>query len=198
MDISRIRKKLKEGEEKSEREEPQKTADIKTEKAQIETQKLTEPEAPAIVPQAPLEKEIEILAFKLGDEEYALRIKEVQEILKYQRITCVPRAPWYLKGITSLRGKVLPVIDLKQRLGLGREDGGGQKIIVIASSPQPVGVLVSSVLDVIRLPEIELLEPPPTLSEEERAFIQGVVRIKNRFISVLNVDEILKREDLWS
>lgn len=198
MDISRVRKKLREG------QEPQKTEDIKTRPAEIEAPSVpTVPEPPQLRAPAPQEKEIEILAFRVGDEEFGLRITEVQEILRAQRITRVPRAVGYLRGITSLRGKVLPVIDLGLRLGLRGEDAVTQKIIVISSrsemrsTEEPVGVLVSSVMDVIRLPQVELLEPPSTLSEEQRSFIHGVVRIKNRFISVLNVDEILRREESW-
>lgn len=218
MDIAKIRKKLKETEkqkpleesqgEKSESTRPevenaQKTADTKTEIIQdkVETpQEVTQPEkSPDIVTEIDIvpEKEIEILAFMVADEEYGVKTTEVQEILRYYtKTTHVPRSPKYLKGVTSIRGKILPVIDLKERLRLKNENRGRQKIIILKTSKEPIGVLVGSVLDVIRFPKTELLQPPPTLNDEESGFIEGVVRIRNRFISVLNVNKIVEMETL--
>ncbi len=137
-------------------------------------------------------KEIEIIAFKIANEEYAVKISEMLEILRYQKITPVPRSPKYLKGVTFLRGRILPVIDLQYRLGLKGENGVRQKIIVFDFPKEPVGALVNSLLGVIRVPETELLQPPATLDDREKSFIEGVVKIQNRFISVLNVDELVK------
>jgi len=136
--------------------------------------------------------EIEILAFTVANEEYAVKITELQEVLRNQRITAVPRAPKYLKGVTFLRGRILPVIDLKYRLGLKGENGGRQKIIVLAIPKEPVGALVSPLLGAIRIPETELLQPPATLDVREKSFIEGVVKTQDRFISILNVDELVK------
>jgi purine-binding chemotaxis protein CheW len=199
MDMAKIRKKLKRlktsSEQKESPEDAQKTVDIKPE-ASLTTEPPVkgEPTTVEIKTDKTPVKEIEIIAFKIANEEYAVRISKMQEILRYQRITPVPRSPRYLKGVTFLRGKVLPVIDLKDRLGLKGEVEGKQKIIVLATSKEPVGALVSSVLDVIRFPETELLQPPATLDEREKSFIEGVVRIQDRFISILNVEEIVNME----
>lgn len=139
-------------------------------------------------------EEEEISVFKVANEEYAVKTVELQEIIKYQRITAVPCAPKYLIGITSVRGKILPVIDLMIRLGLTGEYGDRKKIIVLSSKKDPIGALVSSVSGVFRFPVSDLLQPPSTLTEEEKNLIEGVVKIKNRFISVLNVSEIIKME----
>ncbi|MEK6528981.1 MAG: chemotaxis protein CheW [Nitrospirota bacterium] len=143
-----------------------------------------------------MQDEAEILAFKIANEEYAVRITDLQEVLRLQRITFVPRAPKYLTGITSLRGKILPVIDLKDRLGLTEENAGKQKIIVISGKKEALGALVGTVLGVFRFPEGELLPPPSTLTDKEKNFIEGVVRMDNKFISILKVDEILNMEAL--
>ncbi len=140
--------------------------------------------------------ETEILAFKTGNEEYAIRIAELQEIIGYQRITVVPGSPEYLVGVTSLRGKILPVVDLKVRLGLEGEHGERKKIVVLLGKKEPLGILVSSVSGVFRFPSNELLPPPSTLTEDEKNFIEGVAKINNKFISVLNVDEIIKVKNL--
>lgn len=138
------------------------------------------------------QEEIEIIVFRIANEEYAVKITDMQEIIKYQKITIVPRSPKFLKGITSIRGKVLPVIDLKERLGLGEGDGKGQKIMVLSSGEGPVGVLVGTISGVFRFTPSELLLPPQTLTDVEKNFIEGIVKINNRFITILKVDEILR------
>lgn len=141
-------------------------------------------------------EDIEILAFKIADEEYAVKMTELQEIIKYQRITAVPGSPKYLIGITSVHGKILPVIDLKDRLGLTDKNGERQKIIIISAKKGPLGALVGAVLGVFRFSTGELLPPPSSLTDNEKNFIEGIVRINNKFISILKVDEILKMEAL--
>lgn len=139
-------------------------------------------------------EETEILAFKLANEEYAVRVSELQEVLRNQKITNVPRSPEYLKGITSIRGKILPILCLKKRLGLEGENTGKEKIIVLSGSKEPMGVLVDAVSGVFRFPSRELSPPPSTLTVEEKDFIEGVVKIHNKFTSILKVDEMLKIE----
>ncbi|MBI4680611.1 MAG: chemotaxis protein CheW [Nitrospirae bacterium] len=207
MDIAKIRKKIKKAEEttkyennKTEQKEsveqrtPEVTAvpqgvDVETETKQEDVKKpelISKAEstesAGAVTEEKPdAIEETEILAFKIANEEYAVRMTDLQEIIRYQRITAVPCSPKYLVGITSLRGKILPVIDLKIRLGRKKE---------------PLGVLVDLILGVFRLPVSEFLPPPSILTEEEKNFIESVAKIKNKFISVLNVDEITKIEIL--
>lgn len=195
MDIAKIRKKLK----KSEIKETPETADKKSEIIREEAKELGvsgKAESPDASAETHPVETTEILAFKVANEEYAVRITELQEVIRYQKITAVPRSPRYLKGITSLRGKILPIIDLKERLGLAGKEGEKQKIIVLSGKKEPLGALVNAVLGVLRFPASELLPPPSTLTEEERNFIEGVVRINNKFISILKVDEILKTEAL--
>ncbi|MCK5286235.1 MAG: purine-binding chemotaxis protein CheW [Thermodesulfovibrionia bacterium] len=136
--------------------------------------------------------ETEILAFKIGTEEYAIRMAELQEIIRYQRITAVPCSPNYLVGVTSVRGKIIPVVDLKVRLGMEGEHRGRQKIIILSGKKGPLGALVTSILGAFRFPSCELLPPPSTLTEDEKNFIEGVAKINNKFISILNIDEITK------
>jgi purine-binding chemotaxis protein CheW len=215
MDISRVRKKLKEiksrdDDKKKDREgeasdEEQKivVADTGTERMKGAGVTTVEEAVEGVTGEGTIEiekqeepvKEIELIAFRISNEEYAVRLLEMQEIINYRKLTPVPRSPVYLRGVTFLRGKVLPVIDLKERLELR---GGGdeeKKIIVLATSKnEPVGAIVSSFIRVLRFPEREILQPPPTLSEKEKKFIMGVVRMGDRFISVLNVDELVKVE----
>ena len=220
MDIAKIRKKLKKAEASAEqktdevvqKEKPSRHAGIDSEieaasktieaKTEVEQEDAGKPEEvskaelPSEEEVAPV-KEIEILAFKIANEEYAVKIANLQEVLRYQRITAVPRAPKYLKGITSIRGKILSIIDLRDRLGLSaKHEEKKQKIIVLTGKREPLGALVGAILGVFRFPESELLPPPSTLTDEEKSFIEGVVKINNKFISILKVDELLRMEAL--
>jgi purine-binding chemotaxis protein CheW len=138
--------------------------------------------------------EIELIAFSVSNEEFAMRLSEMKEIIKAQTITAVPRSPKYLHGASFLRGRVLPVINLKERLSLKKVDEGRQKIIVMFSSKELIGVLATRIIDVIRVPETELLPPPSTLSDREKSFMEGVIKIGDRFISVLKIDKIAEME----
>ncbi len=138
--------------------------------------------------------DIELIAFSVSNEEFAMRLSEMKEIIKAQTITAVPRSPKYLQGASFLRGRVLPVINLKERLSLKKVDEGRQKIIVMFSSKELIGVLATRIIDVIRVPETELLPPPSTLSDREKSFMEGVIKIGDRFISVLKIDTIAEME----
>ncbi|MBI4710424.1 MAG: chemotaxis protein CheW [Nitrospirae bacterium] len=211
MDVAKIRKKIKEaaGQKPPEKVQEEAPADVqKTESSdtpaikesaktpheavQQEVLSITEPSVSPGAADEPADEQMEVLAFNVADEEYAVMTKEIHEILRYQDITPVPRAAKYFKGVTSIRGKILPVVDLRERIGLKEEAGSRRKIIILRTSKEPIGILVGLVLDVLRFPAAALLQPPSTLNDEEKNFVKGVVRVKDRFISVLNVEEIAK------
>jgi|Deesub1362A_J573_1020465.scaffolds.fasta_scaffold00375_22 purine-binding chemotaxis protein CheW len=208
MDISRVRKRLKElrsGEGKKDTDQGEKARqeqkvtetgveEARAMEAQTVEEALEVPPDTDVVEAEPV-KEVELIAFRISNEDYAVRLLEIQEIINYRKATPVPRSPAYLRGVTFLRGKVLPVIDLKRRLELRGDGDEESKIIVLHTSKnEPVGAIVGPFIRVLRFPEREILQPPPTLSEREKRFIRGVVRMGERFISILNVDELVKME----
>ncbi|MGC2064223.1 MAG: chemotaxis protein CheW [Thermodesulfovibrionales bacterium] len=151
----------------------------------------------------------ELLTFNLANEEFAFAVSEVEEIIRFQRTTFVPTMPEYVVGITSLRGKIIPVIDLRTRLALkndGEEamplpqpdaDGlieGTGKIIVLAGPRGLIGAIIDKVLGVVRLPDDVILEPPAHLTEDETKFIKGVVIVEKRFISIIRSEDALNIE----
>ncbi|MBA4374067.1 MAG: hypothetical protein C0402_14545 [Thermodesulfovibrio sp.] len=151
----------------------------------------------------------ELLTFSLAKEEFAFKVSEVEEIIRFQRITLVPTMPEYVAGITSLRGKIIPVIDLRTRLALKDEgaeavsrpeadaDGlieGKGKIIVLSGPLGLIGAIIDKVLGVVRLPEDVILEPPAHLTEDETKFIEGVVIVEKRFISIIRSEDALNIE----
>lgn len=140
------------------------------------------------------EEIIEMLTFRLLKEEFAFRISQLDEILRYQRITMVPKVPKYVLGITSLRGKIIPVIDLKLRLSLTDKqsdlDSAG-KILILKGPGGPIGATVDKVVGVVRISKSEILPPPSHLSETGLKFIDGVTIVDKRFVSIINMEEVV-------
>lgn len=140
------------------------------------------------------EELLELLTFQLSTEEFAFKVSNVEEILRQQRITVVPNMPEYILGITSLRGKIIPVIDLKKRI---RVTGGmdiaeeRRKIIILKGTKGPFGALIDKVKGVIRVLPSEIDEPPAHLTETELMLVEGVILHEKRFVSVIRMEEIL-------
>lgn len=146
---------------------------------------------------------LELLTFSLSREEFAFRVSEVEEIIRFQRITRVPTMPDYVRGITSLRGKIIPVIDLNTRLALKgtgelqdeRGDKREDRRILILSGPKGmIGATIDKVLGVMRFTEGTILDPPAHLTENELKYIEGVVILEKRFISIVRSDDALNIE----
>jgi purine-binding chemotaxis protein CheW len=138
------------------------------------------------------EEIIEILTFSMLKEEFAFRISQLAEILRSQWITKVPNVPGYVLGITSLRGKIIPVIDLKFRISLTSvpSDYSRQgKILIINGSKGPIGASVDKVIGVVRVLKAEILPPPSHLSEKELKYIDGIAVVDKRFVSIINMEE---------
>ena len=137
---------------------------------------------------------IEILAFKLLKEEFAFRISQLKEILKYQRITRVPKMPDYVLGITSLRGKVIPVIDLRTKI-LPHEKAADinekLKILIIKGPKGMIGAVIDKLIGVMRIAKADILPPPTHLSEEQLKFVEGIAVLGKRFISIINMEEAI-------
>ncbi|MFA6055133.1 MAG: chemotaxis protein CheW [Thermodesulfovibrionales bacterium] len=137
---------------------------------------------------------IEILTFKLFEEEFAFRISQLKEILRYQRITKVPKMPDYVLGITSLRGKVIPVIDLRTKI-LPHENVAEIdekiKILIIKGPKGMIGAVIDKLIGVMRIAKADILPPPTHLSEEQLKFIEGIAVLEKRFISIINMEEAI-------
>jgi purine-binding chemotaxis protein CheW len=142
---------------------------------------------------------MELLTFSMSNEEFAFRVPEVKEIIRFQRITKVPTMPSYVLGITSLRGKIIPVIDLRERLGLKSTTATESKtkagkILILAGPKGMIGATIQKILGVVRFQEGTVLDPPGHLSEGESRFIEGVVILEKRFISIVRSYDALDIE----
>ena len=136
---------------------------------------------------------VQWLTFMLGPEEYALSLDVVLELIKPRDYTELPKVPEYVKGILSLRGVVVPVVDMRLRLKLGHSDDNSyQRIIVCEGKEQSIGILVDRITQVVRVAN-DAIEPAPlVLSEVEKEFVAGVGRFQGRMLILLNPEEILK------
>lgn len=134
----------------------------------------------------------EYLAFALGDELYALPIVALREIVRPLPITDVPRTPSWVLGVITLRGTVLPVFDLRLRIGLTvGEPGRGTRILVVETEEGPAGLLTDRVEGVVR-DEAGELEPPPQALGGGSEFIEGLLRREGRMIIVLSYEAALR------
>ena len=146
------------------------------------------------VQQETVDSMVELLTFTLAREEYAFRVGDLQEIIRPQRITRIPKSEAYLLGITSLRGKIIPVIDMKKMLSLDGETGEEvmrQKIAIVNGPKGPIGALIDRVVGVIRPSASQIVESPAHLPESEMKYIEGVVVVEGRFISILRIEEAI-------
>lgn len=136
---------------------------------------------------------VQWLTFMLGSEEYALSLDVVLELIKPRTYTDLPKVPDYVKGILSLRGVVVPVVDLRLRLKLGpSETDSYQRIIVCEGKEQSIGILVDRITQVVRV-ATDAIEPAPlVLSQVEKEFVAGVGRYQGRMLILLNPEEVLK------
>ncbi len=143
------------------------------------------------------------LTFVLGDEHYAVDTQHVREILECTRFTRVPRMPPAVRGATNLRGSVVPVIDLQARFNGQLTPLGKRTCIVILDipteeRPQPIGVLVDAVSAVREIHSNEI-QPAPSFGSHLRSeFITGVVRLEDRFVTLLALAQVLDLEALGS
>jgi len=141
------------------------------------------------------------LTFGLGEEEFALEITKVREVMDYTAITKVPRMPEFLSGVINLRGNVVPVIDLRLKLGMSATERTVDTCIVIMEIEVDgelvdMGALTDSVQEVVDLDPGQI-EPPPRLGTKlDTEFIQGMGKRDDKFLIILNIDKVLAGDEL--
>src|ERR1700733_6706772 len=136
----------------------------------------------------------QLVTFRLAGEELALPIKSVQEIIKLPDIIQVPNTPPYVDGIGNLRGGILPVINLRKRLGLeSKERDDATRVVVINSGGVTTGFVVDSVSEVMHVEKNVLEAPPETSSGIEGQYLRGIAKIDNgkRLVLILAEDQVL-------
>ncbi len=135
------------------------------------------------------------LTFKLNTETFAGHVKNVLNILKYREITKVPDTPEYMKGVINLRGNVLPVVDLKEKLGMGTTNYTQNTCILVLNiflqnEEVNVGAIVDYVLQVKEIKEEQILPYPSISNKYKSEIIPGVFKVNEEFVMILNLDKI--------
>ncbi|HCF06210.1 MAG: putative chemotaxis protein CheW [Desulfomicrobiaceae bacterium] len=139
---------------------------------------------------------LQLVTFRIGEEEFGVNILQVQEIIRMLDITKVPKAPDFVEGVINLRGKVIPVIDLRKRFGLpARERDKMSRIIVVEIGTTVVGFIVDAVSEVLRLPASTVEPPPPVVAGLDAEYISGVGKLDDRLLIMLDMDRLLSRDE---
>ncbi|HEV7691683.1 MAG TPA: chemotaxis protein CheW [Hyphomonadaceae bacterium] len=134
----------------------------------------------------------ELIAFRIGAQEFCVDIMSVREIRGWAPATALPQSPEYVRGVINLRGAVLPVVDLSGRLGLGLADPTARHVIIVANiGSRLVGLLVDAVSDILNASDSEIQPPPDVGCETVRTFLRGILAIDDRMISVVSLDNLL-------
>ena len=139
---------------------------------------------------------LQLVSFKLGDEEFGVDIMQVQEIIRMQNITSVPNAPEFVEGVINLRGRVIPIIDLRKRFGLQEKPHDkSTRIIVVKVEEITVGLVVDEVSEVLRIPADTVEPPPPIVGGVESEYINGVGKLEDRLLILLDLSKTLSKEE---
>ncbi len=137
------------------------------------------------------------LIFKLGQEEFGTSVLKVKEIMKMQEITAVPQAPASVQGVINLRGKIIPVINLRCKFGLDEQQPTDVTCIVVVriqldgGGEQPMGIVVDGVVEVLTLTQDDIEDSPDFGMEASAPYVMGMAKIKGKVKILLDIDQVL-------
>ena len=140
--------------------------------------------------------ERELIAFRVDAQEFCVDVRSVREIRGWTPATALPHTPGYVRGVINLRGAVLPIVDLAARLGFGAAEPSARHVIIVAQvNGQVIGLLVEAVSDILTIGEGSIQPPPEVASGRVRTFVQGLLAIEGRMVSLISLDRILPRPE---
>lgn len=139
---------------------------------------------------------MQLVSFRLAQEEYGIEITKVQEIILMGEITRVPQTPDYIKGLINLRNTVIPIVDLRLRFGLDQEPVGDEtRIMVVNVQGKTIGIIVDAVSEVLRISGDQIAPPPPTVAGLGQEYLTGLVKLDKRLLIMLDIDKILTEQE---
>ncbi len=140
---------------------------------------------------------LQLVSFKIGSEEFGVDILKVQEINRMVEITKVPQAPSYVEGVINLRGRVIPIVDLRKRFNLEVKDHDkNTRIVVVDIGGNIIGMVVDSVSEVLRLPA-DTIEPPPEIATGINSdYIKGVAKLEDRLLIFLDLSKVIDLDEM--
>ena len=146
-----------------------------------------------------MDKDLQLVGFRVGRETFGVPISLVREIVRVPEITAVPNAPEHIEGVINLRGRIVPVVDLRRRFGQkDPETSKKNRILVVELAGKIVGLIVQSASEVIKIPPSEIESPDSLLQESEHNCVTGVGKLHGRLILLLDLAKILQRGEINS
>lgn len=140
--------------------------------------------------------DLHIIGFRIGEESYGIPISLVREIVRVPDITAVPNAPETILGVINLRGKIVPVMDLRKRFGLGKlQTDKKSRILVVDLENRLLGLFVNSASEVLKIPASDVEPPASMFSDGESGYVTGVGKLRGRLIILLDIAKLLQRKD---
>lgn len=141
----------------------------------------------------------QLIGFKLDQEDYAIAIRTIQEIILMKPITRLPKAPESIEGLINLRGTVIPIVSLRKRFALPARDFDDEtRTIVVNSHGKTVGLIVDEVTQVMKITTDQIQPVPISVTAAARRYISGLVRLEDRLLIMLDIDKLFDPNDLDS
>ncbi|HBF69117.1 MAG TPA: chemotaxis protein CheW, partial [Thermotoga sp.] len=139
-----------------------------------------------------MKMELKVVTFKLGNQVFGVDIMKVESIVEVEKIVPVPETAEYIEGVMNLRGKIIPVVNLRKKFKMSdMEDKKKAKIIVSMVKDTLVGFLVDDVSEVLTLTESDIEQPPQSLSGKGKKYILGLAKVRDDIVIILNIEEVL-------
>jgi purine-binding chemotaxis protein CheW len=143
-----------------------------------------------------MEKDLQVVGFRIGNETFGVRIGSVREIVRVPEITAVPSAPETVEGVINLRGKIIPVMDLRKRFGQSEiQPDKKNRILVVELDNKLVGLIVNAASEVLKIAPSEIEAPSNLFAEGESGYVTGVGKLKGRLIILLDIAKLLHRPE---
>jgi len=140
--------------------------------------------------------DMKLVVFRLADEEFGASINQVHEIIKLVEITRIPRAPKFIEGVINLRGRIVPIVDLRKRFGFPiSEDLEEQRIMEVDVEGQVLGMVVDEVTEVISITADTIEPAPPMIADIAGEYMSGIAKVNDRILIMLNFDKILSEQE---
>jgi purine-binding chemotaxis protein CheW len=144
-----------------------------------------------------MDKDLQVVGFRIGRETFGLPIAMVREIVRVPEITSVPSVPDYVQGVINLRGRIIPVIDLRKRFGQKSLDADKRnRIVVVEVENRAIGLLVHSASEVLKVPPSEIESPQNVFQEGELSYVSGVAKLNGRLVILLHLPRLLEAGEL--
>jgi purine-binding chemotaxis protein CheW len=143
-----------------------------------------------------MEKDYQIVGFRIGNETYGVRIGSVREIVRVPEITTVPNSQELIEGVINLRGKIIPVMDLRKRFGAAAtQPDKKNRILVVELENKLLGLIVSAASEVLKIPPSDIEAPGSVFAEGESSYVTGVGKLKGRLIILLDIARLLRQPE---